>query len=348
MDSIFRSARLKLTLFYLLILAGMTLTLTLSFRVLAEHEYETSSNTQYGQVKRLFITYPWDANDPDAPSVRPDIAFGRIQSTAESAAHDRLNRDFIMINVAALVLGGVLSYWFAGRTLKPIEEAHELQARFAADASHELRTPLASMQVENEVFLRQKHFTEDEARAQLASNLEEVQRLNQLSGSLLALTQYGRGTLPLESTKVRPVVKEAVAHAHAGAEVRGVTFVQKVAPQEVLAHFDSVVQLIGIILDNAVKYGPENGTVTITGRKQGSQYALEIVDEGPGISETDLPHIFERLYRGDRARTTKAGGYGLGLALAHQIAQANHATIVAENDPTAGARFTIFFETSRP
>jgi signal transduction histidine kinase len=337
----FRSARVKLTMFYLVILLGMSLLLTFSFRLLAEHEYARSSDAQYGALRHLLVRYPWDSQDPDYPSVKPEVAFGNIQDSQQDAVRNKLNHDFVMINMVALIMGGMLSYWFAGRTLKPIEEAHETQARFAADASHELRTPLASMRVENEVFLRQKHFTEDEAREQIESNLEEVQRLEQLSTNLLALTQYEEAALQLEVTPAVPIIADAVTHMAPIAKARGVTLKQDVAAQAIRVHQDSVSQLLTILIDNAIKYGPEKGTVYIKGKRQGLQYVLQVIDEGPGIRDEDLPHIFERLYRGDKARSTKAGGYGLGLALAKQIATANKATLQAHNNKKAGACFEL-------
>lgn len=343
MESIFRSARLKLTLFYLIILVGMSLTLTFSFRILAEHEYAKSSSSQYGQVRHLFGQYsPFDLTDPDGPRVQPEIAFGQIQDSAEAAARDRLNRDFVFVNVAALLLGGALSYWFAGRTLRPIEEAHELQARFAADASHELRTPLASMQVENEVFLRQKSFTEPEAREQIESNLEEVQRLEKLATGLLDLTQYNHSSLALKPAEVGDLIDEAIAQSATAADAKHMSFKQKITDGSslILVHHESMLRLLGIVFENAIKYSPEHTKVTIRGALHSTHYIITVTDQGGGIAEQDLPHIFERLYRGDKARNTKAGGYGLGLALAEQIARANHATIEAEN-AKKGARFTI-------
>lgn len=343
MYSMFRSARLKLTLFYLIILLGMSLVLTLSFRVLAEHEYARSSDAQLGQVRHLFIRYPWDTSDPDFADIKPEVAFGNIQDNQQEAVRRKLNHDFVMINVLALVIGGVLSYWFAGRTLRPIEEAHEAQARFAADASHELRTPLASMKVENEVFLRQPAFSEAEAREQIESNLEEVQRLEQLSNNLLALAHYEKVALPTEVFAAREVIQEGMSRVTSLAEARQVVFDIHAAQYKVRGHYDSLAQLMAILLDNAIKYGPYGGTVTIKGAKRGMQYSVEVIDEGPGIAADDLPHIFERLYRGDKARTAQ-GGYGLGLALAKQIATANRGTLQAFNTKQGGACFELVLE----
>lgn len=330
----FRSARLKLTLFYLAILVCFSLVVSVGARVLAEREYNRSVTAQLSEVRDMFWGTRWN---PELTVLRPDRALSNIQNDEAEMVRQHLNRDFMIINSIALLIGGVLSYWFAGRTLKPIEQAHRAQARFASDASHELRTPLASMRVENEVFLRQPSFTQEEAREQIESNLEEVQRLETLSNNLLALTHYEHTALELGRVDITNVVGESADRAKAQADSRRATINTDVKPAHIYGHYDSLVQLMGILLDNAIKYGPREGVVTIHGQRQGGQYVLRVKDRGPGIAKDDLPHIFERLYRSDKARTAKAGGYGLGLALAREIVKVNQGSITAKNNKDGGA-----------
>lgn len=340
--TLFASARLKLTLFYLSIIFIFNLAVSLGVRVIAEQEYLRASYGVRTEVKEWGIRV-WRLADMDDPSV----ALADVQHAQAEIVRDHLNKGLFWINVAALGLGGLLSYWFAGRALRPIEEAHEAQARFTADASHELRTPLTNMKLENEVFLRQKTFTPEEAREQVASNLEEVQRLERLSNNMLALHQYGSTALTRTPVSIQKVIKTAVAQVENTARAKGVTISQEVASGKVLAHFDSLVQLMDILLDNALKYGASGKQVTIRGRMQAGQYVLQVSDRGPGIAEQDLPRIFDRLYRGDKARSSSMAGYGLGLALAREIAHANAAGISARNNPDKGACFTITLERSR-
>jgi signal transduction histidine kinase len=331
----FESARIKLTLFYLAILLAFTLTMTISFRLLFEREYSRSNDAQRSGVRQLILRGFY------VQGPRPYADFTNLQEDEAGLVRQRLNRDFVLINVTALALGGLLSYWFAGRALKPIEEAHHAQARFASDASHELRTPLTNLRLENEVFLRQKHFTETEARELIHSNLEEVQRLEGLSSNLLALTQYGHTPLKLKNFQVRQLVAGATKQKQKMADDKQVTFQIETASGVVVGHQESLEEALCILLDNAVKYGPPKGTVTIGGKKDDNHYLLWVQDSGPGVAETDLPHIFERLYRGDKARSSKVGGYGLGLSLANVIAKANNAEIKAQNVPSGGACFIL-------
>lgn len=342
MRSMFKSARLQLTLFYLAVLLGFSLVVTTTIRVLAEREYLQSNMVQRSELHEIIVRWSdWAVGRPDSSS------FIDAQEAQADLVRQRLNQELFMINLAALVLGGVLSYWFAGRTLRPIEEAHEAQARFAADASHELRTPLTNLRLENEVFLRQKHFNEAEARELIHSNLEEVQRLEGLSSNLLALTQYGQAQLVLKSTSIKRVVGEAVKSVQKLSEAKEVTIAIDVTPRNVLGHHESLVQLAGILLDNALKYGPDKGTITIGGKKQDGGYALWVQDEGPGISSADMPYIFDRLYRGDKARSSKAGGYGLGLSLAKAIAKAHNAELTVQAVKPTGTRFTLTLPLAR-
>lgn len=334
----FRSARVKLTLFYLAILLAFSLTLTFSIRILAQREYDRSNDIQRGIVRHLFVQWPVDS-DGDYPP--PDDTFTHAQNSQAAVVHRDLNIDLILINIVALVAGGLLSYWFAGRTLRPIEEAHETQKRFAADASHELRTPLTNMKLENEVFLRGEHFSEAEARELIRSNLEEVQRLETLSTNLLDLTQIGQAALTRTKLDVRQLVADSVRQVRKSVSARKANIEQQVEAADIRGHHDSLVQLLGLVLDNALKYGPEKGRVLVRGSRHDEQFVIEIIDEGPGIDEADLPFIFDRLFRGDKARS-RSGGYGLGLALAKEIAAANDAVITARNNEGApGACFAI-------
>ncbi len=338
----FRSARLKLTLFYLATLLVFSLTLTIGVRVFAEYELNQSIAAQRGEFRELA------RSGLDLLVPHPERTFNSAQEYQAELARQHLNQKLILLNLGALVVGGLVSYWFAGRTLKPIAAAHEAQARFVADASHELRTPLANIRAENEVFLRQisrkNDFTADDTRELIRSNLEEVQRLEHLSRDLLALTQYGQTELPKSAVLIGTIIKESLAQTGTLLQGGQVKVEQDVADASVHGNQESLVRLMVILLDNAVKYGAKPGTIYIAGARHGAHYILTVRDTGPGVAAKDLPHIFDRLYRGDPARAQAqdaAGGYGLGLALAREIAQANNASIKAYNSPQGGAVFSI-------
>lgn len=344
LGTMFRSARLKLTFFYLATLLGFSITLTVGIRVFAEYELNRAFAVQRGEFREmarsgLSLLVP-----------HPEQDFYEAQDSQAMVARRHLNQDLALLNIGALVVGGLISYWFAGRTLRPLAESHESQARFVADASHELRTPLANMRAENEVFLRSKSFTEAETRELVQSNLEEVQRLEDLSRDLLALAQYGQTELTRTVVAPDTIVEEALV------QIKKILANSKVTVKQQLDHTnkaavygnqESLVRLLVILLDNAVKYGPRPGTIYVAGALHGSNYVLTVRDEGKGIAGKDLPYIFDRLYRGDPARANTTSGYGLGLALAKEIVQANHGSIKAYNHTEGGAVFSVQLPASK-
>jgi two-component system sensor histidine kinase CiaH len=338
LESMFRSARVKLTVFYLIIIVLFSFAMSITIRIVAERELIHSNTVQRSEVREMVIRYF------RLPNGRAATVFEDLQQSEAERVREHLNKALIGLNIIALTIGGFVSYWFAGRTLKPIEEAHAAQARFTADASHELRTPLTNMRLENEIFLRQKDFAEQEARDLISSNLEEIARLESLSSNLLALAQYGRVTLERQSVDAKTLIEKAIDHVRVSTDAKHMKIVADIEATPVEVHPDSVLQMLTIILDNAQKYGPANGVITMKGTRHGQHYIITVKDEGPGIDPADLPHIFDCLYRGDKARSSKVSGYGLGLALAHEIAQANKATITAVNAPGGGAVFGITLE----
>lgn len=347
-SDLFESARLKLTFFYFGILVVFCLVLTFGVRTITDYELNRGGDAERGMVHQLFEHYYDSSGDPSAltyPGDPGDQSFVDTQNEQEDVTRDHLNRDFALFDVALLGLGAILSYWYAGRTLRPIEEAHEQQKRFTSDASHELRTPLASMRLENEVFLRQRSFSDREARDQIASNLEEVERLEKLATNLLALSRFEEAKgLSHAPVVIDEIVDEAVARISHTKDAGHIKFVREVTAARVDVNRESMVEVVSILLDNAVKYGPKDGKVEIVGLLKDESYTLIVRDHGPGIPEEDMPHIFERMYRGDKARSSRVSGHGIGLSLAQQIARVNDATLEAGNAPSGGALFTITFQ----
>jgi len=157
----------------------------------------------------------------------------------------------------------------------------------------------------------------------------------------LALNRYEQTNVAHAQTVIGDIVDEAVKRTQRSRAAKKVKFIQDVMPAKVDVNYESMVELLAILLDNAVKYGRKDGKVKVGGTLSGETYTLTVRDYGQGIAEDDLPHIFERMYRGDKARSSKVSGHGIGLSLARQIADANEATLEAGNAPGGGAIFTL-------
>jgi two-component system OmpR family sensor kinase len=222
------------------------------------------------------------------------------------------------------------------------EEALARQRRFAADASHELRTPLTSIsghaRMLDEWALEKDTET---ARRSVRAIRREAGRMRGLVESLLTLTR-GDESAPLDVGRqdLGEIAKEAVETARNNADGR--LSVEFVPPdQGIVATFDRgrILQVASILLDNAVKYTPEGGTVTVGVRERGDRVELEVSDNGVGIREDELPLIFERFHRADAARAED--GTGLGLSIARQIAETHGGTIQATSKVGAGSAFVL-------
>ena len=222
------------------------------------------------------------------------------------------------------------------------EEALERQRRFAADASHELRTPLTSV-IGHARMLDEWALEEDPDRAKrsVAAIRREAARMRALVESLLALTRGDEGPgLDAGLHDLSAVAREAVQTARDAAE--GKVSIEYVSPErEMEAVFDRgrVLQVASILLDNAVRYTPEGGSVAVRLREEDGLAALEVSDTGAGIPEDELSLVFERFYRADPSRAD--GGAGLGLSIARQIAASHGGEIRAESTPGEGSTFTL-------
>ncbi len=222
------------------------------------------------------------------------------------------------------------------------EEALQRQRRFAADASHELRTPLTSISGHARM-LDEWALEEDPERTRRSVGVirREAGRMADLVEALLALTRGDEGAgMQVGRHDLAAVVEEAVQTARAMAD--GKISIEYVYPERgVVATFDrnSILQLATILLDNATKYTPEGGKVTLRVRDKERRAELEISDTGVGIPKAKMPLIFERFYRADPSRTR--GGAGLGLSIARQIAEAHGGTIEVSSEPGEGSTFTL-------
>jgi signal transduction histidine kinase len=241
------------------------------------------------------------------------------------------------------LLGGIGSYLLARRTLEPIEAAHEAQTRFTADASHELRTPLAAMRAETEVALRNSKLSAKEARELLHSNLEELTRLTGLSEGLLQLARGADDGNTHELLSLSLIIEQALAQVRPLAQAKAITIrLESATALKVLGNIGQLTQAVVILLDNAIKYSPRKTTVAVSVTQDHQYVRVSVADHGRGISETDLPHVFERFYRADSARTqADVSGHGLGLSIAEQIVTAHGGHLEAQSTLGKGSRFTM-------
>ena len=228
--------------------------------------------------------------------------------------------------------------------LARLEASVKRLTQFTADASHDLRTPIALIRTSAELSLRRPR-TEDEYRETLARILVTSEETTHLIENLLTLARADAGASELHFEDIDLVSRLEKISEEAGilAAGKGIEVTSEFAagPIRVSADPVAIERLLLIVVENAVKYTPNGGRIAVSLANGSGSARIEIRDTGIGISEKDLPHIFERFYRADQARSREPGGSGLGLAIAHWIVDLHGGLIEAESQLGSGSVFRI-------
>ncbi len=229
--------------------------------------------------------------------------------------------------------------------LDSLQANFEQQKRFTADASHELRTPLTTLKGRLQVALSQPRTNETYVDALQAIQLE-VDRLIRLSTDLLLLSRLEQHhqDLSFELVDLSDFLVAIAAQIQPLADVKNLKFVTHIAADlRIRACPDHLIRLFLNLLDNAVKYTPEQGLVSLAAEARNGAVVVSVSDSGIGISEDHLPHLFERFYRVEKSRSRSMGGTGLGLAIAQEIVHRHHGAIWVDSQPSSGTTFTVRF-----
>ncbi len=333
----FKSARKKLTLSYI----GIIMTITLSFssivyvnvnrftlRALEIHE---------SRVENRLREFPRPPRLPEG---------FQAPFTQEAILQIRKNTILLLIsvNIVILLTVGGFGYWFAGRTLKPIEDMSDKQKKFIADAAHELKTPLTSIKTQLEVSLRNKKRDSSDTDKLLESVIEDVDSLAHLTNSLLVQSKYQENSQVdnKETFSIEALINEILNKLQNRIDSKNISVKTELADIELTANKKEITELVTILLDNAVKFNKESGTITISAKKLDGLLNIDIADTGIGMDAKDTPHIFDRFYKADTARTrVDHDGFGLGLAIAKDIVHRHNGKITLVSEINKGSTFTL-------
>jgi signal transduction histidine kinase len=250
---------------------------------------------------------------------------------------------------AALLLVAAGGWFLAGKSTTPVEQTLAHMRRFMADAAHELRTPVAVLRSRAEVALQRPRDPAAYVTA-LSAVGAEAERLGGIVDDLLMLARADAGERPIVRRRMYldDVALEAVDGVRVLADARGVEVaVPEFEEAEVEADPVLLRQLIIIVLDNAIKFTSAGGRVSLRVHAHGGRATIIVDDTGVGIPAGELPHIFDRFYRGDAARP-RGEGAGLGLSIARWIADVHGATIEVRSTPGAGTRVSVRFPAPPP
>jgi signal transduction histidine kinase len=251
-------------------------------------------------------------------------------------------RDTLIFTDLFIILTAAgMSYWLAGKTLRPVQRSLEAQQLFAAQASHELRTPLAVMRNEAEVTLRDSKASTIDLRNALSGNIEEVQKMTHLIEDLLLLARSERP----ESAKISPVLitelqEEVRTKLESLATDKGVLII--ISPTERMTLKGNKVLLERIlvnILQNSLEHTPPGGSIEIRNEVRENFACIYITDSGEGIPEKHLNHLFDRFYK----VSVDSQGSGLGLAIVKELVSQQHGSISIESTEGHGTKVTLQF-----
>ena len=302
---------------------------------------EASSN--HGSLPEYHVS--WKSATTGSGTTRIAI----VDTTAvDDTFHNAFVRNIEIIALGILVLLGI-SWKLADWALAPVQRAWDQQRRFVSDASHELKTPLAVILANTQILQRDKALPAD-TRRWVDSTAEEAGHMKTLVNDLLQLARADEsvaGTadiLKRTDVDLSEIVSSAALEFDAVAFERGTSVEDSVAEGvHVQGDADWLRRMVRILIDNAVKYAAVGTTVKVTLEQRSKGCRLTVNNQGPTIPAEDLPHVFERFYRSDKARTRDGGtgGFGLGLAIAKSTVDAHGGSIQCTSDEKSGTTFTV-------
>lgn len=227
-------------------------------------------------------------------------------------------------------------------TFARLEMAFAQQQQFTADAAHELRTPVSVILTQTQTAL-QRERAAAEYRETVEACERSAQRMRRLIESLLELARLDAGQETMKRLRfdLARMVNDCVEQLQPIAGQRHVNVLTELVPVEITGDAERLAQVITNLLVNAIQYNRPDGEVRIKLEAQTGLALLTVADTGPGISAEDLPHVFERFYRGDKSRTVSNGNAGLGLAISKAIVEAHGGTIEVSSKPGTGSTFTV-------
>ena len=324
----FTKTRLTLSLWYTFILLLILVAFSVALSVIYNND-----------VSRIVLQQDFGNHVPKTLSkVEMRLVVAQVRELRRTSTLDML-----IIDLVTLIVGAGLSYFLAGKTLQPIQKNMESQKQFVADASHELKSPVTNIQSACEVVLRSPTRTKNDYKEVLEQVHEQSIRLGDLINDLLSLSVLNAGTVH-KMTKVcslSGLVEKEVALMFPRSKKFGIPLQTHIMPNvHINGESEKIRQLVVILLDNAIKFTPKGGKISITVSHK-PQPQILVQDSGIGIAPEKQTEIFKRFYQADDSHT--GSGSGLGLAIAQSIMQLHNGTLSVVSQPGSGSTFICSF-----
>lgn len=295
-------------------------------------------------VYGLFANSTYPTNNENLEQSLTQESDNQLRENEIEAIQGNLVRILLISDAVILFLTLIAAYVLSKRTLAPLEKTYQKQVRFVADAAHELRTPLAVMQAGSEVILRSNRTVEEYTKF-IHESLEEVKRLTTLSNNLLFLARNKKKTDSLTGqVNFSEAISKQVEVMRPYGDIRKIVIQDSIASNLfVQGSKDDLTRLVINLLKNAIDYNQPEGKVTVSLTRSKDKILLSVADTGVGIKPEALPHIFERFYKADSARTQNSSGTGLGLAIVKEIVDEHRGSITVSSTPGKGSIFKVSF-----
>ena len=319
-------------------------TLLSNSEVFSQEELPSLLHTIVSQEKNFGILYSQDAIYYRSGKTPYKIA---IAST-DYIVHSVVNLVLVLLAVwvGAMLLFLLISIRLSAVAARPMEEAMQREKQFVADASHDLKTPLSVILANNSILMENPENKVGDLRRWLDSTQEAAKRMQKLIAEMLTLADVERQDVPL----VREEVDLANIAMKADLELESVAFEKNVTLEDdlpdrcmVTGNADYLLRIVMSLLENALKYEPSGGRVSIHLTQSKKKTILSVCNRGSRIADEDLPHVFDRFYRSDKSRTNSAGSFGLGLAITKEMVERLGGTISVTSSQEEGTTFSVTF-----
>ena len=273
--------------------------------------------------------------------------FVRVGRTYENlnASLESIIISFLIVIPFVVFITGFASYRFATFAIKPFEESYRKLKQFTEDASHELKTPLSTIKANIDVALSKNIDSTPYYTKKLAIINDSVERMSKIITNMLYISRLDSGILELTKEKIKVFsMLEEVKDKFMDAALQKNVQIQIEGERniEVTSNKAALFEILSILIENAINFNKIQGSVNIGVQSLDKWFEIYVADTGIGISREDLPHVFDRFYRGEKSRSRETGGSGLGLSIASNLAGSISARIEAKSKEGIGSTFTIF------
>ncbi len=250
---------------------------------------------------------------------------------------------FIIVIPFVLLLTAFLSFRFAAAAIKPLEESITKLKQFTSDASHELKTPLTTIKTNIEVSLMKEDRSESYYREKMKVILDSVDRMSRLVQEMLYISKLDIENYPvnISDVDIKEIFDSLRAQFEDMASSKNIMMAFKAHLNTIKTDKDILFEILSILLENALLYNKENGSIELTALRDGSAARIAVKDTGIGIRKEQLPFIFDRFYRVDESRSRETGGAGLGLSIAKRLSHLINSDIIVESEYGVGSTFTL-------